>query len=143
MPMKATCANETGGLELFLGAKAVRAQSHRPSSAAAAVGWKLALCLVCAAAIRLCYFTGLAIGDDVIYASEALATANTGEWYPAQNHWQTRAGVVLPVALCVRCLGPEPIAFVLWPLLASTASGLVCYLLSRHFAGLRLAWMAT
>jgi hypothetical protein len=92
--------------------------------------------------VRLLCFTGMALGDDVFYATQAVALAESGSWPPEPHHWQTRLGMVLPTALAIKLLGPRPIAFVLWPLLLSTASVLVCFRLARYLAGERVAWLA-
>src|SRR5579872_7438463 len=104
--------------------------------------WKLGALLLVALVIRLAYFTGLALGDDVFYSTQALAWAESGSWPPEPHHWHTRLGIVAPAALAVRLLGPCPAAFILWPLVASVAAVLVCFLVARDLIGRRAAWLA-
>jgi hypothetical protein len=102
----------------------------------------LALTIVCAFAIRMLYFTGMSLGDDALYATQALSLSEMASWPPEPTHWHTRLGLIVPTALCIKALGPRPLAFVLWPLLASTASVLICYLVATEFVGPRTALIA-
>jgi hypothetical protein len=104
--------------------------------------WKLAVLLTLALGLRLCYFTGLALGDDVFYSTQALAWAGSGSWPPEPCHWHTRLGIVAPTALSVKLFGTSPIAFVLWPLAASVAGVLVCFAVADDLLGRRTAWLA-
>jgi hypothetical protein len=104
--------------------------------------WKLATLLGAALLIRLCFFTGLVLGDDVLYATQAAAMAQGGSWPPEPLHWHTRLGVVLPTALSLACLGTFPLAFVLWPLVASTLSVWVCFAIADDLTDRRTAWLA-
>jgi len=92
--------------------------------------------------VRMLYFTGMSLGDDVFYTTQALSFAQTGRWSPEPYHWHTRLGVILPATLSIKALGARPVAFVLWPLLASTASILVCYLLAHDLVGSGVALIA-
>ena len=92
--------------------------------------------------LRLLYFTGMALGDDVFYMTQALSLAETGRWPPEPYHWNTRLGVILPTVLSIKTLGVQPLAFVLWPLLASTSSVLVCYLVANELVGPSVARVA-
>jgi 4-amino-4-deoxy-L-arabinose transferase-like glycosyltransferase len=98
--------------------------------------------LLAALLVRLLYFTGLALGDDVFYSTQAQAWAQSGNWPPQPLHWHTRLGMVAPVALCIKLFGPCPIAFVLWPLLASVTGVLVCFAVATDLVGRRTAWVA-
>jgi hypothetical protein len=102
---------------------------------------RLGLLLALALGLRLLYFTGLALGDDVFYATQSLACSR-GEWPPQPYHWNTRLGIVGPTALSVLCLGPRPAAFVLWPLALSTLNVLVCFFLAWDLTDRRTAWLA-
>jgi 4-amino-4-deoxy-L-arabinose transferase-like glycosyltransferase len=92
--------------------------------------------------VRLLYFTGMSLGDDVFYTTQALSLAHTGRWPPEPYHWNTRLGVILPAALSIKTLGVHHIAFVLWPLLASTLSVLVCYFVAGELVGPKVARLA-
>jgi hypothetical protein len=103
---------------------------------------KLSLIILISLVVRLLYFTGMALGDDVFYTTQALSLAQTGRWPPEPYHWNTRLGVILPAALSIKALGVHHIAFVLWPLLASTSSVLVCYLFASDMVGPKVATLA-
>jgi hypothetical protein len=98
--------------------------------------------LAVAVGLRLLYFTGLALGDDVFYSTQALAWSQSGTWPPEPLHWHTRLGIVAPTALVLKILGTSPISFVLWPLIASTGSVLVCFAAARDLTDRRTAWLA-
>ena len=83
---------------------------------------RLLLIVGVAAVVRLVFFTGLALGDDVFYASEAMAFANKHGWPPLPYHWYTRIGLTGPTAAAIALLGPAPAAFVAVPFAASLAS---------------------
>src|SRR6266852_3036360 len=85
----------------------------REAGTGPACACKLAGLLGLALVVRLLFFTGMALGDDVFYATQAVALAESGSWPPEPYHWQTRLGMVLPTALAVKLLGPQPLAFVL------------------------------
>jgi hypothetical protein len=84
----------------------------------------------------------MALGDDVFYITQSLSLAEEGRWPPAPYHWNTRLGVILPTVVSMKMLGTRPLAVVLWPLLASTSSVLVCYLVVREIVGPRIARLA-
>ena len=96
---------------------------------------RLATILLFALAIRIYYFTGLGVGDDVIYITQTLAHAMSGMWPPVHDHWSTRIGLTLPTALLLRWLGYEPWVFVLFPLAASMVKVLVCFMVGKAILG--------
>src|SRR5207237_584937 len=98
--------------------------------------------MLLALASRLAFFTGLSLGDDVFYALQATSHAFNHMWPPEPYHWQTRLGVTGPTALALLAFGKHPLTFVLWPLLASTLTVLVCYVIARQFVGERVALLA-
>jgi hypothetical protein len=102
----------------------------------------ITIILVIALALRLLYFTGMALGDDVFYITQAMSLSQTGHWPPEPYHWHTRLGVIFPTVLSIKALGAQPLAFVLWPLLASTSGVLVCYLVAEKLAGSQVARLA-
>ncbi len=102
----------------------------------------ISIILLISLVVRLLYFTGMALGDDVFYTTQALSFAQTGRWPPEPYHWNTRLGVILPTALAIKTLGAQHIAFVVWPLLASTLSVLVCYLVASELVGPEVARLA-
>src|SRR5262245_53235961 len=117
-----------------------------PDGTSAPATWKtalgLSLVLALAVAVRLWYFTGLALGDDTLYAAQVIANARGGFWPPAPYHWHTRLGVTVPAALAVRLFGLHPLAFVLWPLAASLGGIVLAYRVGGDCGGPRAAWLA-
>jgi hypothetical protein len=107
-----------------------------------ATGFWLCALVACGLAVRLAYFTGMALGDDVFYSTQALVIAHDGQWPPEPYHWHTRLAVILPTAVSIKCLGPRPIAFVLWPLLASLTSIVACFAVASDLTDRRTAWLA-
>jgi hypothetical protein len=105
--------------------------------------WKMGLLLICALGVRLLFFTGLAVGDDIIYGTQSIALTEPGHWPPESLHWTTRLGVILPTVASLKLLGLQPLAFVMLPLAASTLSVLVCFLAAKDLTGDgRIAWLA-
>ena len=108
------------------------------SKTVSALLWLVPLALT----LRILFFTGLSLGDDVFYALQSIGHAIGGQWPPEPFHWQTRLGMTLPTALAIGLFGLNPIAFVLWPLIASVAGVVVCYRVARDFATERVAILA-
>lgn len=101
-----------------------------------------ALVIAVAAALRLAFFTGLSLGDDVFYASEAAALANGGGWPPPQLHWHTRLGLILPTGSAVATLGWAPPVFVWLPFAASLFGVWLAYRVAADTIGPDAAWIA-
>ena len=68
---------------------------------------------IAAFGMRLAYFTGLSLGDDVFYALQSIAHARHLSWPPLPYHWQTRLGVTIPTSVSLAFFGLNPFAFVL------------------------------
>jgi hypothetical protein len=100
-----------------------------------------AILFLAAVAIRLLFFTGLALGDDVFYVSASAAMSAGEGWPPLAYHWHTRLGVVGPTALALRIAGWQPGAFVWLPFAASLAGPWLTFLVIRSVADQRTAWL--
>ncbi len=98
--------------------------------------------IIGSALVRLGFFTGMTLGDDVFYATQSYAIATGTGWPPEPYHWHTRLGVVLPSALVIRLLGPTPIAFILPELITSLLGILVCYFFASELFGIRAGLIA-
>lgn len=103
---------------------------------------RLGLLLLAAAVVRLSFFTGLTLGDDVFYISAAAALAEGQGWPPLPLHWHTRLGMTLPTAASLITLGWHPFVFVLVPFIASMAGVWLCFHIVERVAGERAAWLA-
>lgn len=109
----------------------------RPTPERMRAGIAMLLLLGLALGLRLYYFTGLALGDDIMYTSQVLAHAYANGWPPEPYHWHTRLGLTMPTVLTVKLLGPIPIAFVLLPLLASLIKVVVSFGIAFRYTDLR------
>jgi hypothetical protein len=102
---------------------------------------RLLLRFATAAVVRLIFFTGHALGDDVFYASQAMAFADKHGWPPAPYHWYTRIGLTGPTAAVIALWGPVPAAFVAIPFAASLASVWLSFRVAMDVADLEFATM--
>lgn len=96
---------------------------------------RIALLLAAAAVVRLIFFTGLTLGDDVFYLSAATALSNQEGWPPLPLHWHTRLGITVPTAAALTLFGWHPIVFVWLPFAASLAGLWLCYRIVGRVAG--------
>jgi len=103
---------------------------------------RLGLLLAAAAAVRLWFFTGLALGDDVFYVSAAAALAEGQGWPPLPLHWHTRLGITASTAAGLSVAGWSPVVFVWLPFAASLAGVWLCQHVVERVAGERAAWVA-
>lgn len=91
-------------------------------------------------AVRLLFFTGLGLGDDVFYVSASAALSTGDGWPPLPYHWHTRLGMTAPTALALSIFGWHPGVFVWLPFAASLVSPWLTYLILRSVADERTAW---
>ena len=103
---------------------------------------RLVLLLTAAAAVRLWFFTGLALGDDVFYVSAAAALAEGQGWPPLPLHWHTRIGITGATAAGLTMAGWSPLVFVWLPFAASLTGVWLCHHIVERVAGERAAWVA-
>lgn len=100
----------------------------------------LAVLLLLATGLRVRYFTGLQVGDDVVYSRIAVDHLH-GDW----NVWSVHAarrGFVLPIVASFAVLGHGEFSLVLYNILCSLGTVVVAYLLARRFFGPVAAFMA-
>ncbi|MBI3854482.1 MAG: glycosyltransferase family 39 protein [Planctomycetes bacterium] len=93
----------------------------------------LALLLLLAAALRLVFFTGLLIGDDIVYSRIAVDRLN-GK-VDVTNVQQTRSGFLLPILVSYALFGAGELPLVLYNLLCSTALVGAAFALGRILFG--------
>jgi hypothetical protein len=93
----------------------------------------LALLLLLAAGVRLRYFSGLQVGDDIVYSSIA-AQRIQGEFHVSNVH-EARQGFLLPVTLFYALFGPGEYSLLLYNLLCSIGLVAAVYFLARRFWG--------
>lgn len=94
---------------------------------------RLAALLLVAAAARGLFFTGLQVGDDIVYSKIALARAE-GEWRFSNVH-EARLGFLTPLTIAYKLFGPGEVPLVLYNLLCSLSMVAVVFLLGRRFGG--------
>src|SRR5579872_7052686 len=93
----------------------------------------LGLLLLAAAALRALCFTGLQIGDDIVYSRIAV---NRLHGIPDVTNTQgARTGFLLPIVACYALLGSGEVSLVLYNMLCSTALVGVLFLLARRLFG--------
>jgi hypothetical protein len=89
------------------------------------------LCL--AAALRVLWFTGLVVGDDVVYSKIALARAEGIADF--SNVHECRLGFLLPLTLSYACFGPGEVPLLAYNFLCSLGLVAVAFLLGRRLFG--------
>jgi len=93
----------------------------------------LLLLVIAAAGLRAYCFTGLQIGDDIVYSHVAV---NRLAGDPDVTNTQgARLGFMLPITLFYGLFGPGEVALVLYNVLCSTAMTAVLFLLARRLFG--------
>lgn len=93
----------------------------------------LTLFVVAAAGLRAWCFTGLQIGDDIVYSSIAVNRLNG---VPEVTNTQgARGGFMLPIVASYALFGAGEVSLVLYNLLCSTALVGVVFLLARKLFG--------
>ncbi len=111
----------------------------RPSGNTLAVGDECAIVialLLLSVAIRLIHFPGISAPDDYEYCRLANDVL-TGRYMSGDIDWYSfRPAIFAPVAILFALFGIHSWAACLWPLLASTATLALLYVLVRRFGGL-------
>jgi len=93
----------------------------------------LVLLLIAAAALRAWFFTGLQIGDDIVYSQNAV---NRLHGVPNVTNTQgARNGFMLPIVVCYALFGPNEVSLVLYNVVCSTALVGILFLLARRLFG--------
>ncbi len=104
----------------------------------------LVLLLILAAGVRGIYFTGLQIGDDIVYSKTALERLEGTLRFT--NVQQTRMGFLLPIMLFYAVFGPGEVPLVLYNIICSVGLVGVVFALARRYwgekAGLMASWIA-
>ncbi len=93
----------------------------------------LAALLIAAAGLRLAWFTGLVIGDDVVYSKIAVDRLHGTVHF--LNVHQLRSGFLLPILAFTALLGPGEHSLVLYNLLCSLGLVAAVFFLARRFFG--------
>ena len=96
--------------------------------------------LLLALALRIAFFTGLQVGDDIVYSRIALDRLE-GRVQFANIH-ETRLGFLLPIVASYALFGPGEVPLVLYNLLCSVGLAGVAFLLARRFFGDRAGAIA-
>ena len=99
-------------------------------------------CLAVALLLRLWFFNGVSLHDDVNYWMQSIATGLHGAWPPLATHWHTRIGFVLPCAVLLKIFGLH-----VWvPYVFTVAGGLaevaLTFYLARQFVPVATARLA-
>ena len=93
----------------------------------------LSLLLVVAAGVRLRYFSGIQVGDDIVYSIIA-ARRVQGEFQVTNVH-EARLGFLLPLTLSYAVFGVGEVPLLLYNLVCSIALVAAVFFLARKFWG--------
>jgi Dolichyl-phosphate-mannose-protein mannosyltransferase len=104
-------------------------------------GRVLVLVLIGAALLRLVFFSGLVLYDDIFYVRRAYELS-TGRMEPPMTHWQARIGLVGPTALVYRAFGVGPGTTAAVPLACSLLGVLAAFLLGARLFGVQTGLLA-
>ena len=83
--------------------------------------------------VRLYFFNGVSLADDVNYWTQSIATGLHNEWPPLKFHWHTRIGLVLPSAILLKMFGLKVWAPYIFTLLGGLLEIMATYFVARHF----------
>ncbi len=100
----------------------------------------LAAVLLLALGVRLALFTGLQVGDDVVYSRIAVDRLEGRVQFG--NVQETRLGFLLPITASYALFGPGELPLVLYNLLCSVGLAGALFLLARRFFGDRAGALA-
>src|SRR4029453_15999995 len=104
-------------------------------------GRVLVLVLIGAALLRLVFFSGLVLYDDISYVRRAYELS-TGRMEPPMTHFQARIGLVGPTALVYRAFGVGPGTTAAVPLACSLLGVLAAFLLGARLFGVQTGPLA-
>ncbi len=97
------------------------------------LGWALAILLAVAAGVRVRWFTGLQMGDDVVYSKITVdRLSGTTSFH---NVHQTRSGFLLALMGAYAAFGPGEVPLVLYNLLTSLGLVAALFVLGRRLFG--------
>src|SRR5688572_13139645 len=97
------------------------------------LGWALAILLAVAAGVRVRWFTGLQMGDDVVYSKITVNRLHGTTSY--HNVHQTRSGFLLALLGSYALFGPGEIPLVLYNMLSSLGLVAALAVLGRRLYG--------
>ncbi len=101
----------------------------------------LIVVIIVAIAARYVWYTGVALGDDILYIGQILSHVYGETWLPEATHRSTRVALTMPTAWLVRVIGPDTWVFVAIPWLCSLGIVVAGYVtLRRLFSWKDAAW---
>lgn len=100
-------------------------------------------CLVVGVLVRVYFFSGVSLADDVNYWTQAIATGLNGDWPPLKQHWHVRIGLVLPCALLLKIFGLKLWVPYIFTMLGGLAEIGLTYHIARQFTSESTARLAT
>lgn len=99
-------------------------------------------CLGVGLLIRLYFFNGVSLADDMNYWTQSIATGLHGEWPPLNHHWHTRLGLILPCAALLKLFGLKIWAPYIFTMLGGLLEIAATYYIARHFVSESAAKLA-
>jgi len=91
----------------------------------------LIVILILAGILRIIYFVGIQLADDLFYIKYVHDLLEGGFRLP-MNHWETRWGLVLPVYLFSRIFGFNEYGFAVFPFICSLANIILIYYIAEN-----------
>jgi 4-amino-4-deoxy-L-arabinose transferase-like glycosyltransferase len=80
------------------------------------VNWKSILLLVSASVLAFFYHRGITLSDEYLYTLHAFQLSE-GVFELSPSAFHNRFGMLVPMAALIKCFGPSPYVYTLWPLL--------------------------
>lgn len=99
-------------------------------------------CLAVALLLRLYFFNGPSLFDDVNYWQQAIATGLDGAWPPERTHWHTRIGFILPCAALLKIFGLHVWVPYVFTMLGGLLEIVVTFYIARELVSNRVARLA-
>jgi hypothetical protein len=99
-------------------------------------------CLVVALLVRVFFFNGVSLGDDVGYWMQSIATGLYGDWPPLKLHWHTRIALVLPCALLLKLFGLKIWVPYIFTMLGGLTEIVLTYYIARRLTSEGIARLA-
>ena len=102
------------------------------------VKYELLFILILAAFLRILFFVGVQLGDDIAYLGYVNDLLNGNFRLPA-NHWETRVGLIVPVYFFSKVFGLNEYGMAIFPFLCSLINVFLIYRISERLFNRKIA----
>jgi hypothetical protein len=100
--------------------------------------YELLFILILAAFIRILFFVGVQLGDDLAYLGYVNDLLK-GDFRLPVNHWETRVGLIVPVYFFSKLFGLNEYTIALFPFLCSLINVFLVYRISKYLFSRKIA----